>query len=51
MTKDKTYAIKYVSGAIENPTMNKHVVDVLEGTERAFRNRDSAYIKDSQADS
>jgi hypothetical protein len=31
--------ITYVSGAIENPKINKHVVDVLEGTMPAFQNR------------
>jgi len=33
----------YESGAIENAAMNKHVVDVLEGTKPAFRNRDDKY--------
>ena len=33
----------YVSGAIENPLMNQHVVDVLEGTWPAFQNRGSKY--------
>ena len=28
--------IRYVSGAIENPTIRNHVVDVLEGTMPAF---------------
>lgn len=35
--------ITYVSGAIENPTINVHVVNVLEGTKRAFDNRRSKY--------
>ena len=35
--------IKYVSGAIESPQINKHVVDVLEGTMRAFNNRRTKY--------
>jgi ABC-type lipoprotein export system ATPase subunit len=35
--------ISYVSGAIENPEINVHVVNVLEGTKRAFNNRSSKY--------
>jgi hypothetical protein len=37
--------ISYVSGAIENPVINKAIVDVLEGTRPAFDNRDSKYYK------
>jgi len=37
-------AIDYVSGGIENPKMNKHVINVLEGTRPAFKNRDSKYF-------
>jgi ABC-type lipoprotein export system ATPase subunit len=35
--------ITYVSGAIENPIINVHVVNVLEGTKPAFNNRRSKY--------
>ncbi len=35
--------IAYVSGSIEEPIINKHVVDVLEGTKRAFKNRQIKY--------
>ena len=35
--------ISYVSGAIENPIINRHVVDVLEGTMPAFNNRRIKY--------
>jgi ABC-type lipoprotein export system ATPase subunit len=35
--------ISYVSGSIENPTINLHVVNVLEGTKPAFDNRRSKY--------
>lgn len=35
MNKD-TYQISYTSGAIENPEIRKHVIDVLEGTMPAF---------------
>lgn len=36
--------ITYEAGAIENPIINKHVIDVLEGTRPAFKNRDSKYF-------
>lgn len=35
--------IEYVSGSIEDPVINKHVVDVLEGTKPAFNNRRRKY--------
>lgn len=35
--------ITYVSGSIENPIINVHVVNVLEGTKPAFNNRRSKY--------
>lgn len=35
--------IAYTAGAIENPDINKHVVDVLEGTKPAFNNRRVKY--------
>jgi ABC-type lipoprotein export system ATPase subunit len=35
--------IAYLSGAIEDPEINAHVVDVLEGTMPAFNNRGSKY--------
>ncbi|WP_340121289.1 TrlF family AAA-like ATPase [Methylobacter svalbardensis] len=35
--------IEYVSGSIENPIINSHVVNVLEGTKFAFDNRGSKY--------
>ncbi len=35
--------IAYVSGSIENPTINLHVVNVLEGTKPAFNNRRIKY--------
>ncbi len=37
-------AVKYEAGAIENAAMNKHIIDVLEGTRPAFENRDSKYF-------
>ena len=37
--------VTFVSGAIENPIINKQIVDVLEGTYPAFHNRDCKYIE------
>ncbi|MBK6088775.1 TrlF family AAA-like ATPase [Ruminococcus difficilis] len=42
MNKD-TYQISYTSGAIENPEIRKHVIDVLEGTMPAFDLRKRKY--------
>lgn len=36
-------SISYISGSIENPTMRKHVLDVLEGTAPAFDIRSKRY--------
>lgn len=44
LEKDNNYKMSYISGAIENPIVNKLIVDVLEGTRPAFDNRDSKYI-------
>jgi energy-coupling factor transporter ATP-binding protein EcfA2 len=35
--------ITYTSGSVEDPIMNKHILDVLEGTRPAFDNRESKY--------
>jgi predicted ATPase len=35
--------VTYTSGAIENPTINRLTIDVLEGTRPAFDHRDSKY--------
>jgi ABC-type lipoprotein export system ATPase subunit len=35
--------ITYTTGAIENPAINKRIVDILEGTRPAFDNRDAKY--------
>lgn len=40
-----TYEIRYSSGSIENPTTNKKILDVLEGTLPAFQKRDQKYLK------
>lgn len=44
---DKEHGNKviYTSGSIENPVINKYIVDVLEGTQPAFDNRDSKYMR------
>lgn len=36
--------VSFESGAIENPTINKIIVDILEGTYPAFHNRDCKYF-------
>ncbi len=39
----------YLSGAIENPGINKAIIDILEGTMPAFDNRESKYFSQPQA--
>ena len=36
--------VSYEAGAIENPKINKAIVDILEGTYPAFHNRDCKYF-------
>lgn len=36
--------ITYTSGSIEDPIINKHILDVLEGTRPAFDNREAKYF-------
>lgn len=43
--KAANYEMRYTAGAIENPVINKAIVDVLEGTKPAFDNRDSKYFE------
>lgn len=38
--------VVYTTGGIEAPALNRHVVDVLEGTRPAFDNRGSKYLPD-----
>ena len=38
--------LSYVSGAIENPDINKLIVDILEGTRPAFDNRGAKYLEE-----
>ncbi|MCB8968288.1 MAG: hypothetical protein H6660_15505 [Ardenticatenaceae bacterium] len=35
--------VRYISGSIENPEINDRIVDVLEGTWRAFNKREAMY--------
>lgn len=44
LDKQGNYKMDYLSGAIENPEINKAVVDILEGTRPAFDNRESKYL-------
>lgn len=43
--KNNKNKVNYVTGALENPTINKYVTDILEGTMRAFKIRDDKYMK------
>ena len=49
LDKMDNYKMQYLPGAIENPQINKAIVDVLEGTMPAFNNRESKYQKDHDA--
>ena len=42
--KDGTNAVKYETGSIEDPAINRHLVDVLEGTAPAFNERAAKYL-------
>lgn len=42
--KKNNNIVSYQSGSIENPEINKCIVNVLEGTYPAFHNRDQKYI-------
>lgn len=44
MDKTHGYEMRYTSGAIENPEINHAIVNVLEGTMDAFRNRREKYF-------
>ena len=45
--KQNKNTVTFASGAIENTIINKQIVDVLEETYLAFRNRDCKYIEKS----
>jgi ABC-type lipoprotein export system ATPase subunit len=40
------HRVKYASGSIENPDINRTVLNVLEGTRPAFDNREAKYFAD-----
>jgi ABC-type lipoprotein export system ATPase subunit len=42
--KQRGFKVTYDTGSIENPEINKKILDILEGTRPAFDNRDSKYI-------
>jgi predicted ATP-dependent endonuclease of OLD family len=44
IAKDKGNEVTYISGSIEDPVMNKKIIDVLEGTRPAFDKRDAKYL-------
>ena len=44
LNKPDSYRMSYDSGSIESPAINKAIVDILEGTMPAFKNRDSKYL-------
>ena len=44
MQKDHENAVIYTSGSIEDPAINRRIVDILEGTRPAFDKRDDKYI-------
>jgi hypothetical protein len=44
LDKQNNNKMTYISGAIENPVINKFIVDILEGTRPAFNNRDAKYF-------
>lgn len=43
INKEDNYKVSYATGAIENPAINKSVVEILEGTFPAFDNRTEKY--------
>jgi len=47
MKKEEKNKITYISGAIENPRINKALIDILGGTRPAFDNRDSKYYTET----
>ena len=44
IAKENMNAVSYQSGSIENPAINKCIVDILEGTYPAFDNRNKKYL-------
>lgn len=46
LKKDEDNRFEFKSGAIENPEINREIVDVLEGRMPAFSNRSIKYLRD-----
>ena len=46
--KQNKNTVSFASGSIENPIINKQIVDVLEGSYPAFHNRDCKYIEKTE---
>jgi wobble nucleotide-excising tRNase len=44
LDKANNCTMRYLSGAIENPEINRAIVDILEGTMPAFHNRQEKYF-------
>lgn len=44
IAKENKNSVSYQSGSIENPEINKCIVDILEGTYPAFDNRNKKYL-------
>lgn len=42
--KDRGNEVTYLSGSIEEPEINRKIVDILEGTRPAFNKRDAKYF-------
>jgi ABC-type Mn2+/Zn2+ transport system ATPase subunit len=42
--KDRANTVTYMSGSIEDPIINRRIVDILEGTRPAFDRRDDKYL-------
>jgi len=41
--KENKNKVSFISGAIENPTINEKIIEILEGTFPAFDNRTAKY--------
>ncbi len=50
LNKKDRHRMHYIPGSIENPVINRAIVDVLEGTMPAFDNRDSKYQQEPPSD-
>lgn len=43
VAKNNNEKLNYTSGSLENPIINKHICEILEGGEQAFKNREKKY--------